>query len=55
MIDKNRKKELLLKYKEMKSEMGVYMIKSLKTDFPLKCLYGLCISISLFINIILSL
>ncbi|WP_027703119.1 GIY-YIG nuclease family protein [Metaclostridioides mangenotii] len=31
MLDKNRKKELLLRYKEMKSEMGVYMIKSLKT------------------------
>ncbi|MBU5308310.1 GIY-YIG nuclease family protein [Clostridioides mangenotii] len=31
MIDKKRKKELLLKYKEMKPDMGVYMIKSLNT------------------------
>lgn len=31
-MDRQRKKELLQQYKEMKPEMGVYMFKSIKTN-----------------------
>lgn len=31
-MDKQRKKELLQQYKEMKPKMGVYMFKSIKTN-----------------------